>query len=127
MRHIRHLTSSLVITLIVHQFHAPGNVSSVQVCVSPVQVMFHLAANNYTVAYTDEKWTHDREKIDIACALGSSVILKFNDAVVYARAAPASINRLSSPQWLKCKIRGAGTLQSGLGPLTMVVCFSLAL
>lgn len=52
MRHIRHLTSSLVITLIVHQFHAPGNVSPVQVCVSPVQVMFHLAANNYAVAYT---------------------------------------------------------------------------
>jgi len=30
-------------------------------------------------------------------------------------------------QWLKCKIRGRGTLHSGSPPSTMVVCLSLAL
>ena len=32
-----------------------------------------------------------------------------------------------SSQWLKCKIIGGGMLHSGLGPLTMAVCLSLAL
>ena len=30
-------------------------------------------------------------------------------------------------QWLKCKIRGGGNATFRFGPLTMVVCLSLAL
>jgi len=38
-----------------------------------------------------------------------------------------ALKLLSSEQWLKCKIRGVGERYIQVGPLTMVVCLSLAL